>query len=69
MSLKREKLWEGCQQTWPPKNSNFIKCYFLRTRAESGRSHVTEKGKTLGFMSTNIAPTRGEPLFSTVGGN
>ena len=36
----------------PKKDSNFIKCYFLRTRAESWRSHVSEKGQTLGMMST-----------------
>ena len=54
MSLKRAKLWVWCQQ----KDSNLLKCYFLRTRAKSGRSHVTEKGKTLGMMSTNLAPKK-----------
>ena len=54
MSVKRDKLWVWCQQ----KDSNFTKCYFLRTRAESGRSHVTEKGKTLGLMTTDMAPKK-----------
>ena len=54
MSVKRDKLWVWCQQ----KDSNFTKCYFLRTRAESGRSHVTEKGKTLGLMTTDMAPQK-----------